>query len=314
MNRKRRKLVADFGGTHLRIGFSYEKKIENLSKVRYDKKRSPLELILDYISENSFSFDQVRVCAAGPVEDGKIEITNNGLKISKQEIIDALEVNDVAIFNDAEAACYYLPEIENKSYLRINSAEPKNSTFAYIALGTGLGISCVKKHMGKSIVVSGEGGYSHLPYPKRNKLLIEAINIIRNDFPRISCERLISGPGIELIYNALTKINNQNKKLTSEEIVNLALNDKNGYEYMSCSFLFELLGELSASIALIYGARGGVFLGGGLLERLYPIMPKDLLIKNFLIPGRMKDYVNSIPLNIIKDDLVSLKGCSSFEK
>ena len=83
---------------------------------------------------------------------------------------------------------------------------------------------------------------------------------------------------------------------------------------MSCSFLFELLGELSASIALIYGARGGVFLGGGLLERLYPIMPKDLLLKNFLIPGRMKDYVNSIPLNIIKDDLVSLKGCSSFEK
>ena len=57
MNRKRRKLVADFGGTHLRIGFSYEKKIENLSKVRYDKKLSPLELILDYISENSFSFD-----------------------------------------------------------------------------------------------------------------------------------------------------------------------------------------------------------------------------------------------------------------
>ena len=111
--------------------------------------------------------------------------------------------------------------------------EPKNSTFAYIALGTGLGISCVKKHLGKSMVISGEGGYSHLPYPKRNKLLIEAINIIRNDFPRISCERLISGPGIALIYNALTKINNQNIKLTSEEIVNLALNDKNGYSRLT---------------------------------------------------------------------------------
>ena len=313
MKKRRRKLVADFGGTHLRIGFSYDKQIVNLSKIRYEKKLLPLELILDYISNNNLSFDQVRVCAAGPVENDKIEITNNGLEISKQVIVDALKIDDVAIFNDAEAACYYLPEIENGSYLKINSMEPKNNTFAYIALGTGLGVSCVKKHMGKSIVISGEGGYSHLPYPESNKSSREVVNIIQNDFPRISCERLISGPGIALIYNALMKINDHNNELSSEEIVNIALKDKNGYEYMSCSILFELLGELSASIALIYGARGGVFLGGGLLERLYPIMPQDLLLKNFLIPGRMKDYVKSIPLNIIKDDLISLKGCSTYE-
>ena len=55
MNRKRRKLVADFGGTHLRIGFSYEKKIENLSKIRYEKKLSSLELILEILKKFVFS-------------------------------------------------------------------------------------------------------------------------------------------------------------------------------------------------------------------------------------------------------------------
>ena len=56
-----------------------------------------------------------------------------------------------------------------------------------------------------------------------------------------------------------------------------------------------------------------MFLGGGLLQRLLPILPKEILLSNFLISGRMKDYVNSIPLYTINDDLISLKGCAAFE-
>ena len=129
----------------------------------------------------------------------------------------------------------------------------------------------------------------------------------------MSSERLISGPGIALIYGALSKINNSNLKLSSEKIVANAIANKKGLEYEACKILFELLGKFAASVALIYGARGGVFLSGGLLKRLYGILPKDLILKNFLIPGRMENYVKQIPLHIINDDLISLMGCAVYK-
>ena len=314
MTQKTQKLVADFGGTHLRIGFSDGFGITDLSKIRYKSDVSALELISDYAKINNNKIEQIRICAAGPVENDKIEITNSKLIISKKEIMSFFKISDVYIFNDAEAACYYLPEIKTSSYSTINRTEPKNQNFAYIALGTGLGVSCVKQHNNKSTVISGEGGYCHIPYPEKRRTSRDVINIIENDYPRVSSERLISGLGLTLIYEALTKINKDSIKLTSEEIVASAITNKKGLEYEACKILFELLGKFAASISLIYGARGGVFLSGGLLERLYPILPDDLILKNFLISGRMKNYIKQIPLHIINDDLISLMGCAVYKK
>ena len=313
MTQQTTKLVADFGGTHLRIGFSDGFSVTGLSKVRYSSGVSSLELISDYTKNYNKKIEQIRICAAGPVENDKIEITNSNLIISKKEIMDFFKISDVCIFNDAEAACYYLPEIKPSSYSTINSIESKNQNFAYIALGTGLGVSCVKQHNNKSIVISGEGGYCHIPYPSKKNTSRDVMDIIENDYPRVSSERLISGPGIALIYEALSKINNSNLKLTSEKIVANAIANKKGLEYEACKILFELLGKFAASVALIYGARGGIFLSGGLLERLYGILPNDLILKNFLIPGRMKNYVKQIPLHIINDDLISLMGCAVYK-
>ena len=164
------------------------------------------------------------------------------------------------------------------------------------------------------MVISGEGGYCHIPYSEKKNTSRDVIDIIENDYPRVSSERLISGPGITLIYEALSKINNSSLKLTSEEIVASAIANKKGLEYEACKILFELLGKFAASVALIYGARGGVFLSGGLLVRLYTILPNDLILKNFLISGRMKNYVKQIPLHIINDDLISLMGCAVYKK
>ena len=313
MNNQLKKLVADFGGTHLRIGISNGLEINNISKIRYDNEASSIKLISNYINDFK-DIDQIRICAAGPIENEKIEITNSNLVISKKEISEFSKIDDVAIFNDAEAACNYLPVIKKESYKTVNYGKSLNNNFAYIALGTGLGVSGVQKLKNKSVVFSGEGGYCHIPYTENDTISRDVINIIQNDYPRISSERLISGPGLSLIFKALCLLKDYKSNLSSEEIVLNAVKNKKGFEYDACKILFELLGKFSASIALVYGARGGVFLSGGLLERLFPILPNDLLLKNFLINGRMQEYVNNIPLHIINDDLVSLKGCATYQE
>ena len=99
-----------------------------------------------------------------------------------------------------------------------------------------------------------------------------------------------------------------------EETLNNSVKAQIGWGQISVKERVELLGKFAASVALIYGARGGVFLSGGLLVRLYTILPNDLILKNFLIPGRMKNYVKQIPLHIINDDLISLIGCAVYKK
>ena len=121
MTQKITKLVADFGGTHLRVGFSDGFSVTGLSKVRYKSGVSSLELISNYAKNYNKKIEQIRICAAGPVENDKIEITNSNLIISKKEIMGFFKISDVCIFNDAEAACYYLPDIKPSSYFTINS-------------------------------------------------------------------------------------------------------------------------------------------------------------------------------------------------
>ena len=78
MNNQLKKLVADFGGTHLRIGISNGLEINKISKIRYDNEASSIKLISNYINDFK-DIDQIRICAAGPIENDKIEITNLSL-------------------------------------------------------------------------------------------------------------------------------------------------------------------------------------------------------------------------------------------
>jgi Glucokinase len=97
MNNQLNKLVADFGGTHLRIGVSNGLEINNISKIRYDNEDSSIKLISNYINDFK-DIDQIRICAAGPIENEKIKITNSNLVISKKEISEFSKIDEVAIF------------------------------------------------------------------------------------------------------------------------------------------------------------------------------------------------------------------------
>ena len=98
MNNQLKKLVADFGGTHLRIGISNGLEINNISKIRYDNEASSMKLISNYINDFK-DIDQIRICAAGPIENEKIEITNSNLVISKKEISEFSKIDDVLILS-----------------------------------------------------------------------------------------------------------------------------------------------------------------------------------------------------------------------
>lgn len=308
---KKFRLVADFGGTYARIALSKSGKLYFTEKKRYQDTENSIEFLREYLSEKNVQLSSVRISAAGPLENNRIELTNSKLVISSKELSKLFEIKDVNLFNDAEAACQAIPYLEDKSLIVLSKNDNQYMTYGFITLGTGLGVSAIKCLKNNNIVISGEGGYSHLPTIKNDKLFVEAIKLINNTFPRISCERIISGPGLKLLFSALVQIHGSNEKNpSSEEIINIALNDYKSIEHKTCIIILNLLGSFAATVTLIYGARGGMFLSGGLLQRLIPIVANSNLTNHFYIGGRMKQYINEIPLFIINDDLISLKGCA----
>ena len=312
MSLKNNRLIADFGGTHARIAFVKSGECINLKKIRYSNQDSVISILSKYVDSFDVQLKAIRISGAGPIKNDSISLTNSGLKISSKEVSSYFNINDVKLFNDAEASSHAVPFLDEKVCIRLNKKRPIGNVFGLIVVGTGLGVSSIRMVNNLPIVVSGEGGYCHLPYPKKNTLSYEVINLINDKYPRISCERVISGSGLELLYSTLIKVNgNSEGSLKCEEIVKAGLKDKQSLSFESCKIMLDLLGSYSASIALIYGSRGGVFLGGGLLQRLIPIIPNTDLLEKFYISGRMKKYVNSIPLSIIDDDLLALKGCGN---
>ena len=308
---KKFRLVADFGGTHARVGLSKSGKLYFPEKKRYQNNENVKKILCEYLLDKNVKLDSIRISAAGPIKNDRVELTNSQLVISSKELYKLFSINDIKIFNDAEAASHAIPYLEDKSLFILSKKENKHNTFGFITLGTGLGVSGIKCLGNNNIVISGEGGYSHLPTIKNDKLFSDAIMLINKSFTRISCERVISGPGLELLFSALIKTHGLNQKNSNaEEIINMALNDFKSLEFKTCIMILNLLGSFAATVTLIYGARGGMFLSGGLLQRMIPLVQYSNLTDNFYIEGRMKGYISAIPLYIINDDLISLKGCA----
>ena len=304
------RLVADFGGTHARIAFSKSGHISSLRKFKYSKYDNIISIFSNYLN-NKIKIDSIRICGAGPLEKDSIKVTNSELKISIKEINDYFKIKDVMLLNDAEASAHALPFLDKDKCIQLNSNTSNEDNYSLISVGTGLGVSSIKRQNNISTVISSEGGYCHLPYPKKNTLAFEVISFINDIYPRISCERIISGPGLTLLHSTLIKIKENRKEISSpENIVANALQDKQSLSFTACKLLLDFLGSYAASVSLIYGSRGGTFLGGGLLQRIIPLIKESNLVDNFFIKGRMEKYIGSIPFLIIDDDLLAIKGCA----
>jgi glucokinase len=133
--------------------------------------------------------------------------------------------------------------------------------------GTGLGVSGVIPTVDGFVTLGSEGGHTNFaPADEREYAILQ---YAWQTWSHVSTERLISGPGMEIIYRAIAKRNGrQVRDLTSQEIISGALTDKDPLclEVLEC--FCAMLGGATANLAVTLGAFGGMFIGGGIVPRL----------------------------------------------
>ncbi len=220
----------------------------------------------------------------------------------------------VRLLNDFEAIAYSIPWLQKSDVVSIGLPKPKNLketdfTLGVLGPGTGLGAAGLCKRGDQISPVVGEAG--HLGFAPETQVQIELLSQLRDRYDRVSDERLVSGPGVENIYWALSKIRGEkNAQLSAAEIFSSATKSGDSAAAETVQLFFEILGQVAGNLALSLGAADGVYIAGGIVKRNLELMVNSRFRTGFERKGRHRSLMENIPTQVIIHPQSGLLGAS----
>ena len=183
------------------------------------------------------------------------------------------------------------------------------ATTAVIAPGTGLGISgLVPDGAGGFVAVEGEGGHRTLAAQSPREWAI--LNVLVERFGHASAERALSGPGIEALYRAIASIDGVScrEEKTAAEIARDAFARSDPTAEESIETFTGLLGSVAGDLALTLGARGGVYVAGGIVPGWGGRFDAARFLARFRAKGRFRGYLSAVPVRVVTHPYPALAG------
>jgi len=316
-------LVADIGGTNARFGWVAEgaQGVAHVTTLPVAAHRKPAAAAQAYLAalaaQLGSAYAPPRAAAlavATAVGEDQVAMTNSGWSFSRQALRAELALDELLVLNDFEALALSLPRL-GASQLRtvgdagLARAGAAASAMAVIGPGTGLGVAGILPTAVGWAAIPGEGGHASLaPADDFESQLLAAA---RDEFPHVSAERFLSGIGLPVLHRAVAQVLGvATPGLTTEEVVERGLARTDRVCDRTLDAFCALLGGFAGSTALVLGARGGVFIGGGIVPRLGERFFASAFRERFEAKGRFQDYLRAIPTALITDTLVALTGAS----
>lgn len=279
---------------------------------------------LDTLTESNVAKLVDKVCGAcvaiaGPVSANRVVMTNLDWSFSGDDLKNTYGYEFFYVINDFAAQAMAVVSLASSDLFRIKSSVSEllsSESYlpkAVLGPGTGLGVASLVHNGTAWMPISGEGG--HANFAPVTALDIELYKYMRGELSYVSVETLLCGSGITRIYKALAAINDEVIEEESSLPENVTESAKRGSDKMATSTLdvfFRVLGSASGNIALTVGARGGVYLTGGILPRV-----KDLLLESdfnqaFCSKGVMSHYVETLNVDLVIHNEPALIGGASY--
>ncbi len=320
-------LAGDIGGTNTRLAvFSKEKgpkaplAQESFPSANYNGLE---EIVKQFLSNSDFTIDNAFFGVAGPVTGGRAAITNLPWIIEEKTLSLELNIQRVRLINDLEAIASAIPFLNDSDLDSINIGNPaSNGSIALIAPGTGLGEAFLTWDGNQYRAHASEGG--HADFAPTDQLESDLLEYMRKQHKHVSCERVCSGIGIPNIYNFLKDTNRfeepewlaQKMKGVdnpSPVIFNSAVNsDQNSAICLAVVDMFiSILGTEAGNLALKVLSDGGLYLGGGIPQRIAEKLKEGRFMESFINKGRFSTLLASMPVNIIMHPNAALLGAAS---
>jgi glucokinase len=303
--------MADIGATNTRCALlddrGQELAPEEFENADFTGLAGVLRIYLDH-RRASDRPTRAALAVAAPIVGDEVKMTNIGWRFSQSALKEELELKRLQVVNDFEAVAWALPLLTPADVLRIGGGESvPRAPMAAIGPGSGLGVSALVPAADGWAAVTGEGGHATMPAATREEQ--DVLALLRERFDgHCSAERVLSGPGLVNLYVALAELAGRGTPTVNPEDVTHLAKQGEPLARKTLAMFFALLGTIAGNLAVTTGARGGVFIAGGIVPRLVEQLRASEFRARFEAKGRYRDYLAAIPTQLITAPLPAFRG------
>ena len=318
-------LVADIGGTNARFalvdraGAAQDlRDVHILRCADYPTLEDAVETYLDQAGAAARPRTAV-IAVAGPVTGDVINLTNHVWRFSVSTARRHLGFDALEVANDFNAIAQSVPHLPADGLVGVGevasdapgrTAPGQRTTLAVLGPGTGLGAAGLLVRPDGPIVLESEAG--HANFAPCDAIEVQISDVLLKRFPRVSNERLISGPGLRNLYEALVEIHGATAEiLAPADITRRALDDADSLCVQTLERFCAILGSVAGDIALVMGAWGGVYIGGGIPPRIIDFLKRSDFRRRFEAKGRFEKLMTTIATNVIVHPHPGLIGAAA---
>jgi glucokinase len=306
-------LVGDVGGTNARFalvdGEGHVRNPRTFPAADYD---SITAVIGEYLETTAGRKRPPRavIAVAGPVLDGEIEFTNLDWQISEGDLLAHFEFEAVKLVNDFAAQALACPLLEADALRPLGPTVRPGSDCPIVVLGagTGFGVAGLARTDRGDVAVATEGG--HAGFAPSDDIEMEVWRRLRDRYGRVSIERLLSGPGLFELYNTLGAIHGTEATLPDQKAVLEAGVAGDPLATETLDRFCGILGSVAGDLALTFGARGGVFISGGIAPRMAERLASGGFRARFEDKGRLTPYLQQIPTSLVLHPYPAIVGAA----
>jgi glucokinase len=308
------RLLADIGATHARFALQTAPGTYRAVRVlRCDDFAGIVPLLRFYLAEHAdVRLHHGALALANPVDGDYVRMTNRPWEFSTDAVRRELGLDTLLIVNDFTALAMAIPGLKSANLMQVGSGKPvPGAVLGVLGPGTGLGVSGGIPTVDGFITLGSEGG--HVNFAPADEREFAILKTAWREWSHVSNERLISGPGMEIIHRALSERNNVKAPARdSAAIIAGAMEEGDALclEVLEC--FCGMLGGAAANLAVTLGAFGGIFIGGGIVPRLGEWFKTSPFRTRFEAKGRFSRYLADIPTYVISTPHVAFDGVANI--
>ncbi len=308
-------LLGDIGGTNARFSLLADASAEPTTFPIVQTASFPN--IDDAIRDAVFERTAIRprsvvLAVAGPVEGAEIALTNCDWVVRPEALIAELGFEAVVVLNDFEAQALAVAGLPEDGRVQIGPGEPaEGASRVVVGPGTGLGVAGLVRARGMWIPVAGEGGHVDLgPRTDRDRAIWPHLDAIEG---RISAEQILCGRGLVNLYRAICAADGHSPVHTGPAaITQSAIEGGDPATGEAVDLFATYLGRLAGDLALVFMAKGGVYVAGGIFARLMPVLKREAFRSAFEDKAPHSALIGAIPLYVVTQPLAALAGLAAY--
>lgn len=310
-------LVGDIGGTNARFAIADltgpAPVLWGVRAYRGADFERPLDAVETYLATVEEGPSIAVLAVAGPVDAGAARLTNAGWRLSEAELV-AWGFGRARLINDFAAQAWALPLLGpgDAADLGGGPADPA-ATLAVLGPGTGFGVAAwVRDGEGREAVLSGEGG--HVAFAPCDEVEIEVLRRLSARHGRCSVERILSGPGLLELHRTLAELAGEPGAAARPEQITARALANDPAAARTLERFCAILGAVAGDVALAYGARGGVYIAGGIAPTILEFLERSAFRARFEAKGRFAGYLREIPTRVVTREHPALLGAANVAR